>query len=281
MKKIFSVLVAVIAYCSFSVAQVQTPDLSPRSKVEQKVGLTNFVLDYARPSVRDRKIMGEMVPFGEKWRTGANKNSTISFDATVVFGGKKVEAGEYAIFAKVEEKQWTIYIYNSTQNWGVPREWDEKLVVAAVKAPVNSLNQLQETFSIRFENIQTDKFDLVFSWEKTTVSVPVELMTKDQALASIEKVMAGPSDRDYYLAAAFYHDQKMELELALEYITKAVEMRGVEAYWYTRKKALIEYELGDKKAAIATAKQSLEAAKKANNAHYVKLNEESIKEWSR
>ena len=56
-------------------------------------------------------------------------------------------------------------------------------------------------------------------------------------------------------------------------------MRGPEAFWYTRKKALIEYANGNISAAIATAELSLEYAKKANYDSYVKMNEESITQW--
>lgn len=280
MKKVSLLLLSVLTSLVFN-AQVELPELSPRTTVKQKVGLTNFELEYSRPSVRDRKVFGDVVMIGEMWRTGANKNTMLTFDTDITFGGKEVKAGTYAIFTKVDEKEWTVYLYAETNNWGTPEEWKEESVVAMVKvASQNDASKL-ETFTISFDNIGTDKFNLTFAWDTRRVSVPVELPSKEMALASIEKTMAGPSDRDYYLAANYYLDEKTNLELALEYIKKAVEMRGDEAFWYTRKQALIEFELGDKKAAIASAKRSLEAAKKANYASYIKMNEESIEEWSK
>lgn len=265
--------------------QVKMPDLSPRTTVKQKVGLTNFELEYSRPSVRDRDIFGDLLPFGELWRTGANKNSMLTFDTDIQltdeYGDVALEAGTYAIFTRVDKNVWKIYFYEDTENWGTPEEWDEEKVAAEMTIPSNNKAPKQETFAITFENIGTSDFDLVFAWDTRRVSIPVSTPAKELALKSIEATMGGPSDRDYYAAASYYLTEGIELEKALEYIKKAVELRGEEAFWYTRKQALIEYELGDKKAAIKSAKKSLAAAEKANYASYIKSNKESIEAWSK
>lgn len=261
-------------------AQVKTADLSPRTTVKQKVGLTEFELEYSRPSVRERKIFGEVIPFDKKWRTGANKNSMLTFDTEIKFGEAKIEPGTYSVFTKIGKEEWKIFLYADTENWGVPSEWSEDKIVAEVTAKTNKLNELQETFAITFENIGTESFDLVFAWEKTSVHIPVSLPTKSLTLTSIEKTMGGPSDRDYYAAASFYLDENQNLKEALTFIKKAVEMRGEEAFWYMHKQALIEHKLGQKKAAIATAKRSLASAEKAKYDAYIKLNKEKIEEWS-
>jgi hypothetical protein len=261
--------------------QVETPQLSPRATVQQMVGLTNFELDYSRPSVRDRKIFGELLPYGEMWRTGANKNSTITFDTDIVFGGKEVKAGTYAIFTKINEATWDIYLYSDTENWGTPEKWEEEKVVATLSVPVQKAASKIETFTISFDNLGTESFNLVFSWSKVELQIAIELPTKKLTEASIIKTMNGPSDSDYYGAASYYLASGEKLEEALEYIEKAVEIRGEEAYWYLRKQSLIEFELGQKKAAIETAKRSLSSAEKAGNKGYVQMNQKSIEEWSK
>lgn len=261
--------------------QVETPQLSPRATVQQTVGLTDFELDYSRPSVRERKIFGELLPYGEMWRTGANKNSMISFNTDIVFGGNEVKAGTYAIFTKINEKTWDIYLYSDTENWGTPEKWEEEKVVSSLSVPVEKAPEKVETFTISFEDLGTEKFNLVFSWSNVELNIAVELPTKELTEASIIKTMNGPSDRDYYGAASYYLASGEKLEEALEYIQKAVEIRGDEAYWYLRKQSLIEFELGQKKAAIETAKRSLASAEKAGNQGYVKMNQKSIEEWSK
>lgn len=278
MKKI-ALLTVALAVTSLTFSQVKMADLSPRTTVNQKVGLTDFTLEYSRPSVRDRVIFGNEVPYGEIWRTGANMNSTLEFSSIINFAGKELAAGKYAVYAKPDAKMWTIYLYSEVDNGGVPDDWSADKVVAEVILPVKMATSKQESFSISFENLKIGGADLQFAWENVVVDLPIEVPSKEMSLASIKKTMAGPSDRDYYSAASFYLEEKIELEKAREFITKAVEMRGPEAFWYTRKKALIEYELGDIPAAIKSAELSLAEAKKANYGAYIKMNEESIMKW--
>lgn len=98
-------------------------------------------------------------------------------------------------------------------------------------------------------------------------------------MVSIERTMSGPTANDYFAAASYYHDSGKDLDKAYEWVSEAVKMAGDDAYWMLRKKSLIEAEMGKKDAAIATAKRSLAAAKKAGNPDYVKMNEDSLKEW--
>src|SRR5690606_31921620 len=98
-------------------------------------------------------------------------------------------------------------------------------------------------------------------------------------MASIERVMIGPSANDYFAAGSYYHDSGKDNKKALEWVNKAISMQDTPPFWMLRKKSLIQADMGMKKEAIATARQSLEAAKKANNADYIKMNEDSLREW--
>ncbi len=92
--------------------------------------------------------------------------------------------------------------------------------------------------------------------------------------------MSGPSANDYNNAANYYRNNDKDLNQALIWSTKATELNKG-AFWMMREKSLIHAALGDKKAAIEAAKKSLEVAEKANNAAYIKMNKESIAEWSK
>ena len=105
MKKLFTLLLVLTV--SFTVnAQIETPQPSPSQKIEQKVGLTDVTLEYSRPSMKGRTIFGDLVPHGKLWRTGANKNTTVTFSTDVTIGGKAVKAGTYAIFTKPNANNW-------------------------------------------------------------------------------------------------------------------------------------------------------------------------------
>ena len=116
------------------------------------------------------------------------------------------------------------------------------------------------------------------------VSVKFDVPTQKAALASIEKVLAGPTAGDYFSSAQYLFQSNGDLNKALEYVNKATSMTKVGTdtpFWYLRQKSLIQAKLGDKAGAIATAKLSLAGAEKANNNDYVKMNNDNIKEWSK
>ena len=279
MKKL--VLFAFAMTLMFSVnAQIETPQPSPFTKIEQKVGLTDVTLEYSRPSMKGRKIFGELVPYGKMWRTGANKNTMITFSSDVVISGNELKAGAYAIFVTPSEKSWDVTFYSDTENWGTPQKWDDSKVAAKVSSQVYELPMSIETWSIGFDDLTNDSAVIGFIWENTYVGVKFEVPTEKAVTASIDKAMAGPSANDYYSAAVYTLSTEKNLDKAMMWIDKAVEMTNDKPrFWYLRQQSLIHAANGDKKGAIAAAKKSLEGATKAENADYVKMNKDSLKEW--
>jgi tetratricopeptide (TPR) repeat protein len=143
------------------------------------------------------------------------------------------------------------------------------------------LNKNVENLTIDINNLDNNFGYLNVSWEKTLVSLKFEVPTQKMAMASIDKIMAGPSAGDYFSAAQFYLQSNGDMNKALSYVNKALELNKATPFWYTKLKSLIQAKLGDKKGAIETAKISLAAAKEAKNNDYVKMNEDNIAEWSK
>ena len=281
MKKI---ILAALCLGSFSLsAQITTPQPSPAAKVWQTVGLTEVTVEYSRPAKRDRVIFGDLVSYDQMWRTGANKNTMITVSNMLIFGKDTLDAGTYAVFTTPKNgKTWDVYFYSDTENWGTPEKWDESKVALKTTADVSKMTSVTESFTIGIDNVTSDGAELTFTWDQTRASVPFAVATKKAVMASIKKTMNGPSARDYYLAADYYLAEKMEMKTALEYINKAIEMTDGDApFWYLRRKALIQAELGDYKNAIETAKLSMAAAEKAGNDDDVKSNKKSIEEWGK
>ena len=283
MKKVFILLA--VAIVNFAVeAQVKTPQPSPKCVVNQVVGLTDVTLDYSRPSAKGRTVFGDLVPFGKLWRTGANANSTISFSDDVVINGTTLKKGKYAIFTLPKADMWEVIFYTATDNWGLPENYDVNKVAVSLNVDPIMMNIAEESFEIGIGNITNDSATLDISWEKTMISVKFEVPTQKSAMASISKVLAGPSAGDYFSSAQYYYQSNAELSKALEYVNKAVSMvkTGEDVpFWHLRLKSLIQAKLGDKKGAIDTAKLSLAGAEKEGNQDYVKMNNDSIKEWSK
>src|SRR5690606_1232509 len=141
MKKIMLFL-AVLGMGFSASSQIETPQPSPFSKVEQKVGLTDVTLEYSRPNMRNRTIFGDLVPYGKVWRMGANNNTKITFSTDVTVEGKTLKAGTYALFAIPNENKWDVVFYSNASNWGAPQELDPSKIAAKVsietfKIPMN------------------------------------------------------------------------------------------------------------------------------------------------
>ena len=262
-------------------AQIKTPQPSPKAKVMQTIGMTDVTVEYSRPGMKGRTIFADdgLVPYGQMWRTGANKNTMITFDKDVTIAGNEIEAGTYAIFTKPMQGQWEVYFYTDTENWGTPREWDEDKVAAKVTAKTVTMDEKMENFTIMFDELTNTGGNMYMGWANTLAIVPIRVGTDKEATASIERTLAGPSARDYYSAATYYYESDKDLEQAYTWIKKANEMEPGK-FWMVRRQALIESKLGKKDAAIATAKKSKELAQTAGNMDYVRANEKSIKEWS-
>ena len=283
MKKIILMLAFAIANYAIE-AQVKTPQPSPKATFEQVVGLTNIDVSYSRPSAKGRVVFGDLVPYGKLWRTGANANTTITFSDDVMISGQALKKGKYAIFTTPKADSWEIIFYSDTDNWGTPEKFDDAKVALKTKATPENLPKKVETFTINLSNLDAESAMLEMSWEKTMIAIKIEVPTKKTTLASIEKTMKGVSAGDYFAAAQYFNLSNIELPKALEYVNKAIAMTeaGKDVpFWYLRQKSLIQSKLNDKKGAIETAKLSLAGAIKDDNQDYVKMNNDSIAEWSK
>lgn len=280
MKNLSVLFVLLLATATMAFGQVKTPAPSPKVKMEQQFGLTNVTLEYSRPGVKDRVVFGDLVPYDKMWRTGANKNTMITFDDAVTFAGTEVEAGTYALFMTPGKQMWDVFLYNDTENWGTPEEWDDAKVVAKSSVKASMLGSNVETMTIGLDNMTNDSADLTLSWEKTHVAIPLGIATDAMTMKTIETVMGGPSAGDLYNAARYYRENGKDLNKALEWMKSAISKRG-ELFWNTRQLSLIQADLKDYKGAIETAKKSLELAKAAEYDSYIKANEASIAEWKK
>src|SRR5688572_11877691 len=90
------------AICFLATAEAQTlrtPAPSPAQTIKQDVGIGSIELSYSRPGMKGRKIYGDLVPFGNVWRTGANNATTLTFSEEVIINGTKVPAGKYGLLS--------------------------------------------------------------------------------------------------------------------------------------------------------------------------------------
>ena len=280
MKKI--IIVVAILLANFTTqAQIKTPQSSPKATIMQSVGLTDVEINYSRPSARGRAVFGNLVPFGKVWRTGANENTIISFSDDVIIDGKTLKKGKYSLFTIPKIESWEIIFYKTIDNWGNPEEWKEENVALRTTVKPEVLNKSVETLTIAINALDNNFAFLEMSWENSIAVLKFEVPTQQNATANIAKALSGPSAADYFAASQFLFQSNGDNVKALEYINKSLDMSKEKPFWYNRLKSLILAKAGDKKGAIETAKASLAAAEIAKNQDYVKMNKDSISEWSR
>ena len=281
MKKILLSLI-LVGSITLGNAQVKAPQPSPSSTVKQTIGLSEVMVEYSRPSAKDRKIFGDLVQMDQLWRTGANGSTDITFANDAIFGGVKIPAGKYALYSIPSKSDWEIILYKDTEIWGAPKELKDELVAAKVKVKSEKNPMHQESFQIGFQDFKMDRANLTISWEKTMVKVPIFIDSQKEVLASINSTLSSKTAKgsDFHQAANYYFENGMDLKKALEYTRKANELQP-DTFYMLRLQSEIEAANGMKKEAIATAKKSLELSKKANNDDYVKMNTDNISKWSK
>ncbi len=277
------ITLALLAFGTYANAQIKTPQASPKSKVEQVVGLTSVSVEYARPAKRGRLVFGELVTYGKMWRTGANENTIVTFADDVVINEKTLPAGKYALYTVPRADNWSVIFYADTQNWGLPKEWDEEKVALTFSVSPQHLNRMVEYFTIAVNPVNLNSGEIVIEWEDTQITIPFNVPTHKIAMESIESTLVNSKEyRDFFSASQYLYAVDGNMEDALKYIEEAIRLSGDEpAYFVLRQKALIQAKMGNKKQAIETAKLSNEAARKADNMEYVRMNNESILQWSK
>ena len=172
MRKTFTLVAALCLAATVAVAQHgDKKPLSPAAKAEATIGGKQLSVTYNAPSRRGRVIMGELVPYGKVWRTGANKATTFTTSSDVMLGNLHVPAGTYSLFTIPGEKEWTLIVNKQTGQWGT--NYDQSQDLGRVKMTVAPLKTPIETFVIGLEPGNGTQGTLAMTWENTRATVPV------------------------------------------------------------------------------------------------------------
>lgn len=268
MKRIVFCLAGFLSFATVSMAQSvlrsvphnETRDFtmpvpSPKVKVTQQFSTSNIELEYSRPSMKGRKIFGEMIPFERPWRTGANAISTITFGEEVSFGGQPVKPGTYALYTIPNKESWIVLLNSNYKSSGlndIKPEYD----VAKVKVTPITTGEAYETFTIELNNISDTKATLNIIWENTKVPVEIVADNKERILKYLEKELQGKNP-PYREASYYYYEINYKLEEALKYADKVLE-QNPKAFWIHSHKAKIYDKIGKKDDALHSAKKAAE-----------------------
>ena len=263
MLKIFQLSMVLIFILSLSIIgqQLKTPRPSPDATVIQFVGVTEVKIDYSSPGVKGRKVWGELVPFGEIWRTGANEATTITFSDAVKINGSELPAGTYGIHTIPNENEWEFIFSKDTKVDG-SSNFNKDNEVLRVKAKPEE-HHFMERMTFLFTDVTDNSVSVNLLWDKLKVSFKIETNTQELFLSKArEQLSWSPT----FQAAQYCLTNNTNLEEAYKWIEASCLIS--EVYWNTRVKAQIQNKLGMKNDAIATMEKAIALGSKMDDAPF-------------
>jgi tetratricopeptide (TPR) repeat protein len=193
--------------------------------ISQIVGTTKIEVEYERPSVRKRKIFGELVPWNKVWRTGAGYCTKIGFDNTVEIKGQKIPAGKYSLFTIPEKEKWMVILNHDITLYGSYDYHHEKDVARFIVFPQKS-SRFYEALTIDIDIIPNNA-RVYISWANTQIAFDIITDTDTQVYEHIQNELSfgNTSESDDYAGAAdFYLYKKENLMEALSLADKAINL---------------------------------------------------------
>lgn len=240
--------------------KLDLPRPSPKASFTQTVGLTDISIAYSSPTVKGRKIWGEVVPFGEVWRAGANECTKVTFSTAVSIEGKPVPAGSYCLALLPQKSGWTFILSKNTELWGTDeyKQSDDALRVPAIATTI----PLRERLSFSILDFDDEKGTLAMEWEKKRVAVKFTTGTRERALAQI-RALQGDDWRPYNAAARYLLGAKIEPALAMQLADRSIQLKEQWNNVWTRAQLL--HAAGKKSEALAAAKRAQTLGKASEN----------------
>ncbi len=275
MRKIILGIIAFATTFSVSSQSIRMPPPSPPQTIKQDFGVSSIELSYSRPGVKGRKVFGDLVPYGNVWRTGANNATTIDFADDVTIGETKVPAGKYGLLTIPDKDNWTIIITKQLDVTN-PASYKQESDVARVNVKPMTMKDKMETFTMQFANVKPSSCELQIMWENTAVVLPISSDVETVVMKEIEDAM-NKDNRPYFQAALYYLNNGKDLNQAVIWFDKAIAQQP-DGYWIYHQKANALAKLGKKDEAKATAQKSMDLAKEAKNDDYVRLNEKLLEQ---
>lgn len=278
MKKIQLFVLAVCAF-TFSANAQELPEASPYAEVKQRIGLTDVTVEYSRPGVKGREIYGGLLPYGKVWRTGANAPTQLVTSTEVTINGETLPAGRYSIFTVPNEGEWKFMINSNAKASEGQYNEDEDLISIMVEP--ETLDKEVESLTFWFANVKNDQADLMMAWDNKSISIPIEVEYDEIAVRNIEEALAGDDANfgTYNASARYYLNNGKDLDQALEWSKKSVELKPVFYNIYTL--SLIHHARGEYDEAIEAANRSMEMAEELRYQAYVDMNKANIEKWKK
>ena len=252
------------------------PQPSPAATVKQTVGLTDITIDYSSPAVRGRKIWGEVVPFDELWRAGANACTKVTLSTAASIGGKPVAAGSYCLFLLPAKAGWTFVLNKDTTLWGTDGHKAESDVLRVPATATTVAPRERLVFAIL--DFGEEGGTLALEWDTLRVGVKFEVATRAKVMADI-RAFKSDDWRPYASAARYLLEAKTEPALAMELIDRSIQLK--EGWMNLWVKAQLLGAAGKPREAAAVALRVQELGKQTKNFYLADDVAKALAGWSK
>ncbi|EDY85075.1 hypothetical protein VDG1235_4709 [Verrucomicrobiia bacterium DG1235] len=262
-------LASALLLATLSEARVAPVPASLRSTLKQQIGKTNVTVEYSRPNVKDRVVFGELVPFGEVWRTGANVSTALKFDTPLTIGDTELPAGRYSLFTIPRESSWTIIVNTVPDEFGAFTYDAAKDALRFEVEPFTIPSHI-ETFEIAFAELGKNVGQLQLRWANTIVPIPLSVTEESNDQVMLSEIKADiidggePTWGNYGEAARFYDKRDLDLAAADEWYGKCTELNP-NAFWMHVEHANLLIRLERLNEARAELEAGLSSAEKQNH----------------
>ncbi|HKU21226.1 MAG TPA: DUF2911 domain-containing protein [Terriglobales bacterium] len=245
--------------CQAQSAVLNIPRQSQHSVLSQRIGITDITINYHRPLVNGRKIWGDLVPYGQVWRAGANENTTIAFSDPVTIEGQPLEKGVYGLHMIPGESEWTVIFSRNSTSWGsfTYKQDEDALRVTVKPQPADMHNAL----TYDFDKLTPTSAVVELQWEKVAVPFKVDVDVNKIVEASLHQQLRGLAQytwEGWDDAANYLLAQKTDLDEALKYEDQSIQVEKRFDNLMTKSNVLEA--MGKKDEADTTRKQALAMA---------------------
>ncbi len=260
---------------SSSPAQLELPRVSPQATVSQTIGITEIKIDYCSPGVKGRVIWGELVPYNEMWRTGANQATTISFSTDVMVDGNKLEKGKYSFFTIPSPSSWTLVFSKQSDLWGTSGYKQEQDALRIQVTPQSA--GFREWMMFFFDEITDNSVKTILHWEKLQVAFTVKASVNELVLSKAQSVI---SWRTPYQAANYAFNQNLDMAQVQKWLE--ISLLTEKNYWNTALHARVLDKQGKRKEAVKIMDEAIALGKSMENPPFnLGEMEKMLAEWKK
>jgi hypothetical protein len=264
MHKLRTVVFALLLFSAPAAVRAQSalmnlPRPSQHAVVTQRIGITDITINYSRPLVNGRKVWGDLVPYGQPWRAGANENTTISFSDPVTIDGQPLPAGTYGLHMIPAENEWTIAFSKTNTAWGsfTYDKSEDALRITAKPAATD----FHDALTYDFDDLKPDSAVVTLRWEKVAVPFKVGVNVHEIVEDNLRKQLRGRNQYEWQGwddSANYLLAEKTDLDDALKYSNQSIQIE--ERYDNLMTKSQVLDALGHKDEAKTARNQALEKA---------------------